>query len=55
MMTVVCPPGRRVISVVSEPISRVSSSLTILMTIWAGFSPCMTSSPMARSSMDLVN
>ena len=55
MITVEALPGCSRISVVSEPIRDTSSSFTILMTIWPGFSPFITSWPMALSSTDLMN
>ena len=55
MNTVISFPGRRGNSVVSLPISFTSSSFTILITIWPGFRPLITSCPIACSCTDLVN
>ena len=54
-MTVVDLPGCMAISVVSEPIRAVISSFTILITICPGFSPFITSVPIALASTDLTN
>ena len=55
IITVICCPGRSAISVVSEPMSLTISSFTILITICPGFSPFITSEPIARSCTALVN
>ncbi len=55
IITVTSLPGFNAISVVSEPIRAIISSFTILITIWPGFNPFITSCPMARSCTVLIN
>ena len=55
IMVVMDLPGWSLISVVSDPIRATISSLTILITIWPGFKPFMTSLPIARSSTAFTN
>ena len=55
MITVTSLAGRSAISVVSDPIRFTSSSFTILITIWPGFSPFITSWPIARSWTAFIN
>ena len=55
MITVISLIGRSLSSVVSDPISAVISSLTILMTICPGLSPLRTSSPTALSCTEETN
>ena len=55
MITVSSLPGLKAISVVSEPISLIISSFTILMTICPGLRPFMTSCPIALSWTLFVN
>ena len=55
IMTVTDFPGWKFSSVVSEPIRAVISSFTILITIWPGFKPFITSAPIARSSTAFTN
>ena len=55
IIVVIALPGWNCNSVVSDPIRAIISSLTILITICPGFSPFMTSEPIARSSTDLMN
>ena len=49
IMTVISLAGFKAISVVSEPISFISSSVTILITVCPGVRLPNTSSPTARS------
>ena len=53
--TVMAFPGCSCISADSLPISAISSSFTILITICPGFKPFMTSAPTALSSTVLIN
>ena len=55
MITVSSLPGRKAISVVSEPMRFTISSFTILITICPGLSPLITSWPIARSCTSFTN
>ena len=55
MITVISLLGFKAISVISEPISFTSSSLTIFITICPGCRPFSTSVPTACSCTELIN
>ncbi len=55
IITVISLDGFKAISVVSEPMSRTSSSFTILITICPGCRASRTSSPTARPWTEAIN